>query len=314
MRPSPDPVLLLHGQPGNARDWDLVRAALAGRARTIAADRPGWDRRTRPLDLAGNARAALSVLDTHGIEQAVVVAHSLGGAIAAWLAVESPQRVSGLVLAAPSANCASLNRLDELLAKPILGSALASSALSALGVSLAVPPARRRLARRLGVQEGYLRRYASTLLNPLSWHSFVVEQQMLVHELPGLEARLGAIAAPTVVVIGSGDRIVTPASARRLASQIPDARLVTLAGATHLLVQEKPAELADLILAIADGSRSASSPGPGSGTAGVAGSSGAGTVAGSAGSAGDPGSGTAGLTGASGTAGVTGASGCGTSA
>src|SRR5581483_4457605 len=109
---------LLHGQPGTADDWDGVRTAIAGRARTIAIDRPGWNRHGgaldhgRAFDLAGNARAALSALDAAGVSRATIVGHSLGGAVAAWLAAEHPERVGALVLAAPSANRSSLNRLD----------------------------------------------------------------------------------------------------------------------------------------------------------------------------------------------------------
>src|SRR5438270_5415299 len=105
-------VLLLHGQPGSAADWKLVRSAIGERARTIAIDRPGWNGDGPARDLSGNVQAALSTLDAAGVEQAVVVGHSLGGAVAAWLAAEHPARVTALVLAAPSANRASLNRLD----------------------------------------------------------------------------------------------------------------------------------------------------------------------------------------------------------
>jgi pimeloyl-ACP methyl ester carboxylesterase len=63
-------ALLLHGQPGGAADWDGVLAALDGRARAVAINRPGWDGRTRAQDLAGNARAALAVLDARGVKRA----------------------------------------------------------------------------------------------------------------------------------------------------------------------------------------------------------------------------------------------------
>ena len=55
-----DPALLLHGQPGNAGDWDRVRGAIGGRVPTIALDRPGWDGRSGPSDLRGNVEAALA--------------------------------------------------------------------------------------------------------------------------------------------------------------------------------------------------------------------------------------------------------------
>lgn len=267
MRPPADPVLLLHGQPGSARDWDAVRTALGGRVRSLAIERPGWDRRTKPLDLAGNAHAALATLDRERVERATVVGHSLGGAIAAWLAAEHPHRVSALVLAAPSANCASLNRLDQLLATPFVGSVLTTSAFAGMGLALRAEPLRHRVARRFGLPDELLRGYARTLLDPLTWHSFVVEQRMLVRELPDLERRLPTITAPTTIAVGTADRIVTPASVRRLAGQIPQARLVELPSASHLLLQERPAELADLIADAAGPSRTGASAqdSPGSG-------------------------------------------------
>lgn len=264
-----DPVLLLHGQPGNARDWDAVRAAIGARVRTLAVDRPGWDGRSAPSDLIGNAAAAVAVLDAEGIEQATVVGHSLGGAIAAWLAAEYPHRVAALVLAAPSATCESLNRLDEVLATPFLGAAVATSAFAGIGLSLKLPPARKRMAARFRLSEEYLLGYSQTLLNPLTWHAFSVEQRTLVRELPELERRLPAISAPTTIITGAADRIVSPASARKLATQIPGARLVQLKRTSHLLLQERPSEVADVIVEAAScGSRAAVAAGqdsPGSG-------------------------------------------------
>jgi pimeloyl-ACP methyl ester carboxylesterase len=262
--PISDPALLLHGQPGNARDWDPVQDALAGRIDAVAINRPGWDRRSRPVDLAENARAAVAALDARRLERAIIVGHSLGAAVAAQLAIEFPERVASLVLVAPSATCGSLNRLDELLAAPVLGSALTTGAFAGVGLALRVGPLRHRIATRFGIGDAYLRRYARVMLDPLSWHAFVVEQRMLFRDLPGLEARLGEITAPTTIVIGTADRIVTPASAARLAGAIPSAGLVRVDRATHLLPQERPVELADVIVNAA-GEPEADQDSPGSG-------------------------------------------------
>jgi pimeloyl-ACP methyl ester carboxylesterase len=243
-----NPVLLLHGQPGSARDWDPVRAAIGNRARSLAVNRPGWDGESRPLDLAGNAAAAVRALDAAGADRATVVGHSLGGAVAAWLAAEHPDRVAALVLAAPSANCDSLNRLDEILAAPFLGSVLTTSVFTGLGLALRLQTVRHNLTRRFALPDAYLRSYGRTLINPPTWHSFLVEQRMLMRDLPALEARLSAISARTTIVAGSADRVVSRSSIRRLATQIPGARLIELKRASHLLLQERPGELADLIV------------------------------------------------------------------
>jgi pimeloyl-ACP methyl ester carboxylesterase len=242
-----DPVLLLHGQPGDAHDWDPVVNALAGRARTIAFDRPGWNGRSAPRDLAGNVRAALDVLDAHGIARARIAGHSLGGAIAAWMAAEHPDRVSSAFLLAPSANVASLNRLDGMLASPLFGPVLTAAAFAGGGLALVTPALRRRVASEYEVEDRYLRRYARILLRPATWSAFTAEQRLLVQGLPALESRLGSVSVPVTIVIGTADRIVTPSSARELAAQIPRARLVELEGANHLLVQRNPDELAEII-------------------------------------------------------------------
>jgi pimeloyl-ACP methyl ester carboxylesterase len=240
-------VLLLHGQPGGARDWDRVVAALGPRAQTIAIDRPGWDATSRPSGLDGNADAALAALDAHGVSRAIVVGHSLGGAVAAWLAARDADRVAALVLAAPAANVTSLDRLDRLLALPVAGDVASAAVLSGIGVALAIPALRRRIAAELQLDDRYLSASAPKLLAPRAWRSFVAEQRVLVRELPELERRLAAIAAPTTIVCGTEDRVVTAAAARALQTQIRGAHLVMLRGAGHLLPQGHAGELAEVI-------------------------------------------------------------------
>ena len=256
--PTPaEPILFLHGQPGSARDWERVRDAIGDRAVTIAIDRPGWDGHSSPTDLPGNARAALSVLVGHGIERATVIGHSFGGAIAAWLAAEHPERVGALVLAAPSANAASLNRVDRLLARPVVGPVLSSTALATLGSALVAPPVRRRIGALLGLDGRYLEDAGRALISPRAWRAFAFEQRTLLAELPSLEDRLARITAPTAIVSGTADRVVPPVSARLLAARIGGAEVVEIEGASHLLPQQRADALADVALAAAQGARTA---------------------------------------------------------
>lgn len=253
MQRSGDPVLLLHGQPGSARDWDRVRDATGERVRTIAIDRPGWDGRSPATDLEGNALAALEVLAASDVDRAVVVGHSFGAAVAAWLAASRPERVSALVLAAPAANVASLLRLDRVLALPHFGYVVSAAALASAGGTLALDPLRRRIAEDLHVDSRYLRAAGKALMRPTTWRAFSHEQQVLVRDLPALERRLSGIAAPTTIVIGTADRIVPPSSARRLAAEIPGAALTELERADHLLLQQRPSALAEIIVEAARG-------------------------------------------------------------
>lgn len=244
------PVLLLHGQPGSARDWALVQARLDGTT-AIAIDRPGWDGSSRPTDLTGNAIAALRALDRAGIQRAAIVGHSLGAAVAVLLAILHPERVAALVLVAPSANTDSLYRLDHLLAQPVLGYVAGAGALLTAGLLLATPPMRRRLARRLWLDERYLRGAGRSLLAPATWRAFASDQRTLVFELPALEARLGEIRTPTTIIAGSEDRLVPISATRRLATQIRRAELVVLERASHLLPQQHANRVADVIAGVA---------------------------------------------------------------
>ena len=244
---SNDPVLLLHGQPGAAADWDHLRALIPGAGRTIAIDRPGWDGRTPARDLAGNANAARTALDRTGASQATVVGHSLGAAVAAWLAWSSPERVGRLVLVAPAVNVDSLSVVDHILAAPVVGWLASVGTMGAGGLVLGAGPVRRWVAEATGLDDRYLRAAGRTLLTPSAWRSFVREQRSLVRDLPVLERRLGEISAPATIIAGAADRVVPIAAARRLASQIPRAELVELENAGHLLHQHHAGDLARVI-------------------------------------------------------------------
>jgi pimeloyl-ACP methyl ester carboxylesterase len=245
---APDPVLLLHGQPGAAEDWERVRAAIGDRASTIAFDRPGWDGRSAPADLDGNAGAALAALDRLPASRATVVGHSFGGAVAAWLAAFHPERVARLVLVAPAANVASLDRLDHGLATPLAGYLASVATLAGVGAALRAGPVRRRIAGQLALDDRYLRAVSRRMLAPAAWRAYAAEQQVLVRELPSLERALGSIRAPTTIIAGSDDHIVPVEAERKLAAQIPGAELVLLEHTGHLLLQQQAERLAELIV------------------------------------------------------------------
>lgn len=242
------PVLLLHGQPGSARDWGLVVSAIGGRARCLAIDRPGWDGVSAPGGVARSAEAAVRALDRDGIDRAAVAGLSFGGGVAAWLAAEHPDRVAGLVLISPAANTASLQPVDRLLALPVAGYAVSAGLLAGAGVGLASRRVRRRLEGAFALPDDYLRSAGRRLRKPAAWEAFVVEQRALLRELPRLEERLGRIRAPTTVVVGTADTVVPLEAGRQLAEQIPGAELVEIEGGHHVLPAEHPERLAELIL------------------------------------------------------------------
>lgn len=246
---SNDPVLLLHGQPGAARDWDPLQAAVDGVVSTIAIDRPGWDGRSAVTGLAGNALAALGALERAGVASATVVGHSLGAAVAAWFACSDPDRVGRLVLIAPAANVESLSVVDYLLAAPVVGWLAAIGAMGGGGLVLGAGPVRRWVAEATALDERYLQSAGRMLLAPWAWRAFVREQRYLVRDLPALERRLSELSVPTTIVAGTSDHVVPIESARRLATQIAGAELVEIERAGHLLHVHHAEEVARVLTA-----------------------------------------------------------------
>ncbi len=176
-----------------------------------------------------------------------MVGHSLGAAVAAWLACSAPARVGRLVLVAPAANVDSLGTVDYLLAAPVVGWLASVGAMAGGGLVLGASPVRRWVAEATALDDRYLQAAGRMLLAPAAWRSFVREQRFLVRDLPALEPRLGEISAPTTIVAGSGDHVVPIAAARRLAGQIPGAELVEVQHAGHLLHVQHAGRLAEIV-------------------------------------------------------------------
>jgi pimeloyl-ACP methyl ester carboxylesterase len=246
--PPIEPILLLHGQPGSARDWDDVAETLRKSGKAIAVDRPGYDGRSAPGGIAHNAEAALALLDEAGIERAIVVGHSFGGAVAAWLAAHHPQRVEVLVLIAAAANVESLTPVDRILAAPLVARPLSSALLAAGSVLPRVGRLRRFVQRRFQLPDAYLDASAPRLRSRAVHRAFTLEQRAKLRELPHLTQMLPHILAPTMVIVGTADAVVPLWAGRRLAQQIPHARAVDVDGAGHLLTWTHGRLIAELIV------------------------------------------------------------------
>src|ERR687885_1619742 len=98
------PLVFLHGLGGSGSTWQTVLADLAVRHRVCALDLPGHGASDKPApatadySVAGLARAVAQALDLLGLAPAVLVGHSLGGAVAMQVALDRPAAVSRLVL------------------------------------------------------------------------------------------------------------------------------------------------------------------------------------------------------------------------
>ncbi|MDJ0461633.1 alpha/beta fold hydrolase [Streptomyces sp. H27-C3] len=218
------PVVLLHGSPGDHRDYEAVLPRLAAHHRVIAVDWPAYGaspapeepRRTTAPDLAGALRDLVDVL---GLDRASYIGNAVGGYAAACLAIEAPTRVSALVLV-NSAGFGRANAATRTLGR-LHGTPTATRLLS-------LPTARFGNPRPNAYVTDLLGRYAAALTDPAAVAVQSAVRRSLARPDTDLRERAAAIRAPTLLAWGRRDRIAGARDAWRAARAVPGARLVLL--------------------------------------------------------------------------------------
>jgi pimeloyl-ACP methyl ester carboxylesterase len=253
-------VVLLHGQPGSAEDWQQVTDRLPGTLHVVALDRPGYGTSRSPAGGFGyGARAVLAELDARGIGRAVLVGHSYGGGVALSVAQLAPERVEALVLlASVGPDC--LTGWDRLLAAPVAGEVCAVTAwcLTPWLARARLAGITRRRGRPITADEHvnwHIWGHAHHDHGPL-WRSFLTEQRALVRELDGLTASLADVAQPALLIADPDDTLIPISTTHRLAAALPDARVQLLSQIGHHLPRRGAAQIAAAItdfLAALDG-------------------------------------------------------------
>jgi 3-oxoadipate enol-lactonase len=242
-RPGQPPLILLHGFPSNAFAWRPVAQRLEDRFHTIAVDSVGfgWSTRTarRGLTTQDHADRLARLMDVLDVERADVAGHSFGGGIAQRFAISHAARIERLTLVATVDGSRRLPLSDASL----LGLFLASFA-PWLGRAV-VARALRGVAASSGIPAGVI---AHGYIDPLTLPGTRRTLRRFVRGVassPGID--LAAIAAPTLVIVPTADRIVPSAVQRSLATRIRDGTLAEVRGAGHTVQMERPDEVATLI-------------------------------------------------------------------
>jgi pimeloyl-ACP methyl ester carboxylesterase len=235
-------VVLLHGQPGGARDWELVVPLLDGLS-TLVPDRPGYDG-TAARGFLGNARAVVELLDQHGVGRAVLCGYSWGGGAALATALVAPERVAGLTLVGSVGVRSAYTLGDRVLAnRPVHW---LFEAVMRLGGHRLSGLSTLTTGSVLGAGEERVREDLQVARRGPAWRSFHREQKALVRETTQIERRLGRIAVPAVLLGGTRDTAVPLKAVRQLAAALPDA-VVHEVVAGHLMTFEAPQAIADAI-------------------------------------------------------------------
>ena len=227
------PVLLIQGLGAEKNSWNLQRAALALRYRTVAFDNRGAGRSDKPsgiYDLEQMADDAVAVLDAAGVETAHVVGLSMGGAISQILALKHPSRVRSLTLVATA--CRNHEWREDLLQSwARIAATDGMNAMSKEAARWVIGP---RSFRRILPALGWLGPLA--FINPAG--AFVSQVNAIVSTPADLNSELRNIACPAMVVVGNQDILTPRGDAEEIASLIPTAELVIISGGAHGLTVE----------------------------------------------------------------------------
>lgn len=233
-------LFLLHGFGESLMTWRSVFDRLAQRYRVVAIDLPGFAGSEKPdvsYSLEAMTVRLVSFLDQWIKGPTIVVGHSMGGELAAALALARPERIVAGVLIAPAGWTVGLGGIadtmypDKALA---IGWYLSSRAFllpehdlewlgepdSAARYTLMGDPAYRQAAARV-LQE---------------------------FDFRGLRERFAAIERPILLVWGVLDPVIPFSIADSLASTLPCSRLVALPKALHRPQLEIPDTVAAAIL------------------------------------------------------------------
>ncbi len=233
-----DPVVFVHGLLASSATWQEVLVPASCGRPAIAVDLPGFgcSDRPRPFDytVGGEANALLDFLDARGIERALLVGNSLGGAAVMLIAVNHPERVTAVVLAAPATPEMAIPWPLQILRAPLLGEsamALANRPIVAYGL-------RHRLFAGAGrVADRFIDDAWFPLTVPGTRQAALAAIRSDPRRFVGLEDRL---RVPTLIVWGREDRLIPVRDAERLSGRIAGARLVVLPEAGHLPQREQP--------------------------------------------------------------------------
>ena len=209
-------LLFLHGSPGDWKAWApyLKAPELAEFSTRIAVDRPGFggSHAGGVMPHLREQAALLTALIPPG-KKAIVVGHSLGGPLAAWMAIDAPDRV-----------CAAVSIAGSLSSKheaPRWYNRVADLGLLAWAIPAEL------------IQSNY-------------------EMMPLATELIALESALGKLRVPLVLMQGGNDSLVDPATTDEVVKRSPAAWLTVqrLPLESHFVLWEKPEVVIQTILGV----------------------------------------------------------------
>jgi pimeloyl-ACP methyl ester carboxylesterase len=240
---SGEPVVLVHGLGGQWQNWLENIPRLAQERRVLALDLPGFGLTPKPrgrITIREYGRFVDAFIEELGLGRTALVGNSMGGYIAAEVAIQFPERVSRLVLVSAAGISSA-----ETAVRPIL---LVGRIMAAVATNTAAR--HRYLASRPVSRQASLAlvaRHPRLLKADLAYEGFFkgagkpgFDDALRASLDYDFRDRLTEVRAPTLIVWGEKDSIIPTRDADEFERLIGDSRKVVMKDTGHIPMAERP--------------------------------------------------------------------------
>ena len=243
------PLVLISGLGYGLWQWRRMLPGLAEHFQVIVYDNRGagqTDKPAGPYSAPMMAADLAGLLDGLGVGKTAVLGHSMGGFIAQQLALDRPDLVSHLILAAT--NFGGPNHIPVTLEALTIMMDTTSDPLTRLqnGVTIAAAP---------GFPEAQPELFQSIidyrLTGPVSPEACQAQMGVglgLATAGVAYEGKLGQTAVPSFILFGEHDKVVPVGNADLLAKELPNSQIIVLPGAGHIFPLETPGAANEAII------------------------------------------------------------------
>ena len=246
-----DPVVFVHGLGGQWQNWIENIPRVAQERRVLAPDLPGFGLSEMPeesISISGYGRCIEAFLEQLGLERVDVVGNSMGGFIAAEVAIQFPQRVSRLVLvSAAGISSANVYRAPTALVGRVAAALTASTAARHRQM------ARRPVSRHFAL--GLVARHPSQLAPDIAWEALMkgvgkpgFQRALMASVEYDFRARLPEISQPTLIIWGENDSVISVRDAHEFERLIEDSRKVVMKDTGHIPMAERPTAFNEVLV------------------------------------------------------------------
>jgi pimeloyl-ACP methyl ester carboxylesterase len=242
------PIVLVHGASSNLEVMRPLAERLASRHRVILIDRPGHGGSTREHVADSTpqvqARMIVEALDKLDAGPAIIVVHSLAGAIGARMALDDPAHVAGLVMLAPVTHPwrGGVGWTNRLVSMPVIGPLLAYTVTLPLGLVVAQSGARGVFLPQMMGDDFVTRSATRLLLRPREFLANARELVDLKAAVAEQAPRYGEIEVPVTIISGDENdtTVSTSIHSRPFAAMVKGAKLIVLPGVGHMVQYAAP--------------------------------------------------------------------------